>query len=116
MSVGNIRPVGTLPFRTLTRRKGDKMSNPILRMAAATVVAGVIALAITAAPAANISAPAPSQVAAPTHLSGKADRLRVAGKGTACSQHAWPNFEPRCQLDSREPAGEARTVRVIALR
>jgi len=92
------------------------MSNPILRMATATVVAGVIAFAVTAAPATNISASAPSQVVAATHLFGKADRLRVAVKGTACSQQAWPNFEPRCQLDSREPAGEDRTVRVIALR
>ncbi len=46
----------------------------------------------------------------------RADRLRVPVKGTACSVHAWPNFEPKCQLDLREPAGEARTVRVIALR
>jgi hypothetical protein len=92
------------------------MSNPILRMAAATVAAGAIAFAITAAPAANDSLAAPSQVAAPMQLFGKADRLRVPVKGTACSQHAWPNFEPKCQLDSREPAGEARTVRIIALR
>jgi len=85
-------------------------------MAAAMVVAGAIAFAITAAPAANDSTAVPSQVTAPTQLSGKADRLRVTVKGTACSQHGWPNFEPKCQFDSREPAGEARAIRVIALR
>ena len=90
------------------------MSNPILRMAVATVVAGAIAFAITAASAAANYAAAPSQVAGPKQLSAKADRVRV--RGAACSQYAWPNFEPECQLDSREPAGKARTVRIIALR
>jgi hypothetical protein len=103
-------------FVRLNAAKRDKMSKPILRMAAATIVAGAIAFAITAAPAANDSAAAPSQVAAPTQLSGKADRLRMPVKGTACSQHGWPNFEPHCQLASRAPAGEARTDRIIALR
>jgi hypothetical protein len=92
------------------------MSNPILRMAVATVVAGAIAFAITAASAAANYAAAPSEVAGPTQLSAKADRLRVRVRGAACSQYAWPNFEPECQLDSREPAGKARTVRIIALR
>jgi hypothetical protein len=92
------------------------MSNSIPRIAVATVVAGALAFAITAAAAAANSAAVPSQVAAPTHTSGKADRLRVRVKGTACSQYAWPNFEPKCQLDSREPAGKARTVRIITLR
>ena len=36
----------------------------------------------------------------------KADRLRVPVQGTACSQHNWPNFEPKCQFDIRETAGE----------
>lgn len=89
------------------------MSNPIMRMAAATVVAGAIAFAITAAPAAKAAA---SQVTAPTLLSGMADRFRVPVRGALCSQHGWPNFEPKCQFDSREPAHEARTVRIIALR
>lgn len=92
------------------------MSNPIIRMAAATVVAGAIAFAITAAPAANGSEATASRGAAPTQLTGKADRFRLPVTGTLCSQHGWPNFEPECQFDSREPADEARTVRIIALR
>jgi hypothetical protein len=88
------------------------MFKPIIRMAAAVLVAGVVAVAITAAPAAN------GQEAKPTLSKpfAKADRLGVALKGSACSLHGWPNFEPQCQFDVREPAGEARTIRVIALR
>ena len=46
----------------------------------------------------------------------KADRLPVLKKGAACSSHAWPNYEPSCQFDTRRPFGEMRTVRIIALR
>jgi hypothetical protein len=91
-------------------------SKPILRIAAAALVAGAIALAITAAPAGNDFVPAQVQDAKQPSTIAMADRLRVPVKGTACSVHAWPNFEPKCQFDLREPAGEARTVRVIALR
>ena len=92
------------------------MFKPIVRMAAAALVAGAIALAITAAPAANEASVAPGQETKQLQTVARADRLRVPVKGTACSVHAWPNFEPKCQFDLREPAGEARTVRVIALR
>ena len=90
----------------------NKMFEPIIRMAAAALVAGVIAFAITAAPAANDGA-AKSTLPQPF---AKADRLHVPVKGHACSKHGWPNVEPKCQFDLREPAGVARTVRVIALR
>ena len=92
------------------------MHKPTVRIAAAALVAGAIALAITAAPAANDFAVPQAQNATQPLTVAKADRLRVPVKGTACSAHAWPNFEPKCQFDLREPAGEARTVRVIALR
>jgi hypothetical protein len=96
------------------------MFKPIIRMAAAVVVAGAIAFAITAAPAADDNAVKQDQNAKQPQPFAKADRLRVPVsdplKGTACSLHGWPNFEPKCQFDKREPAGEARTVRVIALR
>ena len=88
------------------------MFGPIIRMASAALVTGVIAFAITAAPAANDGAAKPTQ---PQPLA-KADRLHVPVKGPACSMYGWPNVEPKCQFDLREPAGEARTVRVIALR
>ncbi len=91
------------------------MFRPIVRMAAAIFVAGVTALAITAAPAAhavsgNEAKPALSQ------LGGKADRLRAPVRGAACSQNNWPNFETRCLFDARQDAGEVRAVRIIALR
>lgn len=92
------------------------MHKPTVRIAAATLVAGAIAFAITAAPAANGAAVTQAQDAKQIQTVARADRLRVPVKGTACSAHAWPNFEPKCQFDVREPAGEARTVRVIALR
>lgn len=90
------------------------MNKPLVRIAAAVLVAGAIAFAITAAPAASDFALTPE--AKQPSIVAKADRLRVPVKGTACSAYAWPNFEPKCQFDMREPAGEARTVRVIALR
>jgi hypothetical protein len=95
------------------------MFEPIVRMAAAALVAGAVALAITAAPAASGASVTQAQEAKQLkqpQMVARADRLRVPVKGTACSVHAWPNFEPKCQFDAREPAGDARTVRVIALR
>ena len=92
------------------------MFKPIMRIAAATLVAGAIALAITAAPAANDLNAKQGPDAKQALPFAKADRLRVPLKGAACSLHGWPNFEPKCQFDVREPAGKARTVRVIALR
>jgi hypothetical protein len=92
------------------------MFEPITRIAAGVLVAGAIAFAITAAPAANDHRTVQAQDAKQVQLTGKADRLRVPDKGTACSVHGWPDFEPKCQFDIREPAGKARTVRVIALR
>ncbi len=92
------------------------MFKPIVRMAAAALVAGAIAFAITAAPAANDFAPTQAQDAKQPSTFAKADRLRVPIKGAACSVHGWPDFEPKCQFDLREPGRKARTVRVIALR
>jgi len=95
----------------------DTTFRPIVRLAAAVFVAGVIAFAVTAAPAANehkVNASAAEQ-ALPQH-SAKADRLRAPRRGAACSAHGWPSFEPKCQFDVRETASEARVVRVIALR
>ncbi len=92
------------------------MFRPIIRMATAALVAGAFAAAITAAPAAKDHEAKQGQDAMLALPFAKADRLRVPLKGAACSLHAWPNFEPKCQFDKREPADEARTVRVIALR
>ena len=92
------------------------MFGPIIRMAAAALVAGAIAFAITVAPAANDHRGKPDHETNQAHAFAKADRLRVPVKGAACSQHGWPNYETKCQFDGRERAGKARTVRVIALR
>jgi hypothetical protein len=94
----------------------DNMFKQIMRIAAAALVAGAIAFAITVAPAANDHEAKQGPEATQALPFAKADRLRVPLKGAACSLHAWPNFEPKCQFDKREPANEARTVRVIALR
>jgi len=93
------------------------MFKPILRMTAAIAVAGVIALAIGAAPAANEHPPRGEEVqkALPQPFA-KTDGLRVPARGTACMQQNWPNVEPKCQFDLRERAGNARAVRTIALR
>jgi hypothetical protein len=97
---------------TTLRSIADKMFKPIIRMGLAVLVSGGIALAITLAPAAN-GAEAQKDHDEPF---AKADRLVVPVKGTACSRHGWPNFEPKCQFDLRETSSAARTVRVIALR
>jgi hypothetical protein len=93
------------------------MFKPIVRMTAATLVAGAVAFAITIAPTAYHGAKNsyPAKYAPPLP-SAKTDRLRVAIRGAACSLYGWPNFEPKCQFDVREAADQARTVRVIALR
>lgn len=88
------------------------MFEPITRIAAAALVAGVTAFAITAAPGANHDAAKPTL----PQPFAKSDRLHVPVKGPACSKHGWPNVESKCQFDLREPAGVARIVRVIALR
>jgi len=94
----------------------DKMFKQIMRIAAAALVAGAIAFAITVAPAAKDHEAKQGPEATQALPFAKADRLRVPLKGAACSLHGWPAFEPKCQFDKREPANEARTVRVIALR
>ena len=93
------------------------MFKPFVRMTAAIGVAGVIALAVTAAPAAKEYAARGEELqhALPQPFA-KADRLRVPVRETACMQQNWPNFEPKCQFDPREAVGAARAVRIIALR
>ena len=90
------------------------ISKPIVRMAAAAGIAGAIAFAITASPGPHDPGPHVKAATGQPHVS-EAGRLRVPVKGNVCSVHGWPNFESKCQFDLREPAGEARIVRVIAL-
>ncbi len=88
------------------------MHKTIVRIGAAALVAGLIVFVTSGAPKAN----APDVERAPPQSIAKANRLAVAVRGAACSQRAWPNFEQSCQYDLRQPASEARAVRVIALR
>jgi hypothetical protein len=98
-------------MRALDLQRND-MSKPIIRMAAAAAVAGLIVFATSATPKANV----PNLERAPPQSFAKGDRLAVSVRGTACSQRGWPNFEQNCQFDLRRPANAAQTVRVIALR
>jgi len=91
------------------------ISKPIVRMAAAACVASAVAFAFTASPGANAGRQIRASGTA-LYALANADRLNVPAKGNVCSAHGWPNYEPKCQVDLREPAGEARTIRVIALR
>jgi hypothetical protein len=90
----------------------NEMSKPIIRMAAATIVAGLVVFATSATPKANV----PDVERPLPQIFAKGDRLPIAVRGTACSQRGWPNFEQTCQFDLRRPANAARAVRVIALR
>jgi hypothetical protein len=84
----------------------NRMFKPLVKVAFAAAIGGLFVFATAAAPKANASVDTLPQDSA------KGDRLHVA----ACSKYGWPNFEPRCQFDIRNPESEARTVRVIALR
>ena len=90
------------------------VSKPIARMVAVASVATVVAFAVMAS--ANPVGSQAQEATAQPGASANTGRLRVPTRGNACSVHGWPNFEPKCQFDLREPAAEARTVRVIALR
>jgi hypothetical protein len=88
-------------------------------LAAGTALIGAIAVAtlVTILLPGVPAVKAEPQIEAATQLAlVKADRLPLAAKGAACSSRGWPNYEAVCQFDMRRPAGDTRTVRVIALR
>jgi hypothetical protein len=90
----------------------NEMSNPIVKMGAAAVIAGLVVFATSATPKANV----PDVERTLPQYFAKTDHPPVSVRGTACSQRGWPNFEQSCQFDLRRPTNAARTVRVIALR
>ena len=90
----------------------DKGFGPIIKIATAAAIAGVVVFLTTLAPQAN----APGGTRVLPQATSKGDRLPLAVKGAACSEHGWPDFERRCQFDFRRPANEKQQVRVIALR
>ena len=89
-----------------------EMFKPIIGMAAAAAIAGLVVFTTPDVPKAN----APDAKGALRSLFTKSDRLALSVKGTACSQRGWPDFEQNCQFDLRQPADEMRTVRVLDLR
>jgi hypothetical protein len=92
------------------------MLKPIIRMASGVLAAGAIALAVSAAPSASDQAIGQGEGTAQSQTFTANGHLRVPIRGNGCSVHGWPNFEPKCQFDVREPGGQARTIRVIAIR
>jgi hypothetical protein len=91
----------------------------IAAIATAAAVAGVAVVMMPSAPQA-LTVSRVEGATAPSHL--KADRLPLPlplplpVTGAACSSHSWPNYDQSCQFDLRRPAGEVRTVRVVALK
>ena len=85
---------------------------PIIKIAVAAAIAGVVVFLTTLAPQAN----APADMRVFPQATSKGDRLPLAVKGAACSKHGWPDFEQRCQFDFRKPPNEEQQVRIIALR
>jgi hypothetical protein len=43
----------------------------------------------------------------------KGDRLDAPLTGAACSEQAWPYYEPSCLRDRNRPHAQPRTVRVV---
>lgn len=82
-----------------------RMFRPIIKMAVASAIAGVVVFTTTPAPKAN----APPEARVLPEAS-----LPLCLKGVACS--TGPDFKRRCQFDFREQAYEARRARIIALR
>jgi hypothetical protein len=92
--------------------KARRMRRSVFKLGTAAVVAGLIVFLASGAPKAN--APKIESVLPPSFAN--AERHTAPARGAACSQQGWPNFEHSCQFDLRQPASEARAVRVIALR
>jgi hypothetical protein len=90
----------------------NRVFKPIIKIAVAATIAGVVVFLTTLAPKAN----APVDTRALPQASAKGDRLPLAVKGAACSTHGWPDFERRCQYDFRKPTNEGQKVRIVALR
>jgi hypothetical protein len=78
-----------------------------------TLSIAVVAAALAAGLAVFFTSAVPEASAAPLT---KGDRLSIAASGTACSSQGWPNFEKECQFDLRQPANQARIVRIVGAR
>ncbi|HEY1541294.1 MAG TPA: hypothetical protein VGG01_02700 [Xanthobacteraceae bacterium] len=75
------------------------------------VIAAVCGVAVLAG--ALVLIPGMTPVVQAHMYSIKGDRLDVHAYGTACSERAWPYFEPSCLRNTNSPIRQARVVRVI---
>jgi hypothetical protein len=97
---GHIRPEGFRMSRSL-----DAIIGPALMATFAMV--GCLAVFAPGALGMTELKPEPQAIA---------EGPSILLKGGACSLLEWPNYEQTCQFDQRQPAGEMRTVRIIAVR
>jgi len=109
--------LATRPSRTLTINEGAAqtqigraktgmgvMLKTIYAIAAAAIVAGAFVAFLSLA----------MQVQANAHVpDAKGDRADARPLAADCSQRAWPYFEAACLRDTRNPYGQARSVRII---
>jgi hypothetical protein len=84
------------------------MYKSFIAAAAATLIAGLATCSASGAPEVKAAIPAAS--------AAKDDPGRGLVNGAAaCSQHAWPDYEPRCLFDTARSVGDVRKVRVIIM-
>ena len=53
------------------------------------------------------------EASGPAGSFGKGDRLDIRPLGKGCSERAWPHYETTCLRNVHQPAGRARTVRIV---
>jgi hypothetical protein len=75
------------------------------------------AAALIAGLATGLAFGAPESTAVIPSASAATDEPRsgLANGAAACSQHAWPHYEPRCLFDATRSAGDVHKVRVITM-
>lgn len=82
----------------------------MLKAAYAIVAAAIVATAFIAA--LSLADQVDARSSPPGAKTDRADARPLAGR---CSQNAWPYYEAACLRDTRNPFGQARKVRVIAI-
>ena len=90
----------------------------MFKFTTAKFVASLVPAVLVVCAAAHLLVPearAESRLEAAQSLA-KGDRLQPLAMATECSLQGWPYYEQSCQFDLRNPAQQARTIRIIALR
>ena len=90
----------------------------ICAVVTAALVAGSAVFLTSAMPEAKADSAMQTKVASPIGGAQQALGAQMPARptGAACSSQSWPNYDQSCKFDPRRSAGEARPVRVIALR